>query len=155
MTEIVFRAAVRDDVEAIVDLLADDHLGQTREDASRPLNDRYVSAFEACDTDPNQLLAVVCDGDTIVGCLQITFIPGLSHTGQWRGQIESVRIAASHRGSGLGHQVFEWAIEQCRARGCGLIQLTSDKTRPDAIRFYESLGFTASHVGFKMRLNPS
>lgn len=155
MTEPTFRKAIADDIPAIIALLADDHLGKQREDTSHPVNARYIDAFEAIDKDPNQLLAVVCDGPKVVGCLQLTFIPGLSHTGQWRGQIESVRIARQSRGGGLGHRVFTWAIDECRARGCGLVQLTRDKTRPDAIRFYEDLGFVASHEGFKLKLNPA
>ena len=87
-----------------------------------------------------------------MGCLQLTFIPGLSRLGMWRGQIESVRVAADQRGSGLGRRLFEWAIAECRARGCGLVQLTTDKSRPDAKRFYESLGFEASHEGMKLSL---
>jgi len=109
----------------------------------------YRAAFEAIDRDQNQLLAVVTDGDRVIGTLQITFIPGLSRKGMWRGQIEGVRIAASHRGAGLGGRVFEWAIAACRSRGCGLVQLTTDRERPEAHRFYERLGFTASHLGYK------
>jgi ribosomal protein S18 acetylase RimI-like enzyme len=97
-------------------------------------------------------MAVVADGDAVVGCVQISFIPGLSRQGMWRGQIESVRIASGHRGEGLGHRLFEWIIAECRNRGCGLVQLTSDKARVDARRFYESLGFRASHEGMKLNL---
>lgn len=89
---------------------------------------------------------------SIAGCLQLSFIPGLSRLGLWRGQIESVRIAAGLRGAGLGRAMFEWAIAQCRERGCGLVQLTTDRARPDARRFYESLGFAASHDGMKLNL---
>ena len=152
MTELSFRRARRDDLGHLVAMLADDALGQAREDTSRPLNARYVAAFDAIDQDPNQFLAVVENETEIVGCLQLTFIPGLSRLGLWRGQIESVRIAASQRGSGLGRAMFEWAISECRARGCGLVQLTSDKSRAGALRFYESLGFKASHEGFKLAL---
>lgn len=150
MTE--FRKAIRADLPAIIAMLADDALGAGREDASDPPNPAYIEAFEALQRDSNQLLAVgEKDGD-IVACLQISFIPGLSRLGQWRGQIESVRVAASARGDGLGQQLFEWAIDECRKRGCGLVQLTSDKTRPDAIRFYERLGFKVSHEGLKLSL---
>ena len=90
--------------------------------------------------------------DEVIGTLQLTFIPGLARTGAWRGQIEAVRIAETHRGSGVGQQMFEWAIEQCRARGCKLVQLTTDKARPDAHRFYERLGFVGSHIGYKLTL---
>lgn len=154
MADIHFRRARRADLEAIVDMLSDDTLGATREDASRPLNVKYVTAFEAIDRDPHQFLVVVEDRGEVVGCLQLSFIPGLSRQGLWRGQIESVRIAASHRGGGLGRAVFEWAITECRARDCGLVQLASDKSRADAIRFYESLGFVASHEGLKLSLDP-
>jgi ribosomal protein S18 acetylase RimI-like enzyme len=153
MTNIVFRRAQRSDLPDIVALLADDVIGRSREDASLPINNRYVDAFEALQRDSNQLLAVAVDGDdVVVGCVQISFIPGLSRLGMWRGQIESVRIASGHRGEGLGRRLFEWAIAQCRNRGCGLVQLTTDKTRPDALRFYESLGFRASHEGMKLDL---
>jgi ribosomal protein S18 acetylase RimI-like enzyme len=152
MGEILCRPATEADLPHIVALLADDALGRSREDPRVPLDGRYTTAFEALARDPNQLMAVVEDTGTIVGCLQLSFIPGLSRRGMLRGQIEGVRIAASHRGEGLGRKVFEWAIGECRKRGCGLVQLTSDKTRGDAIRFYESLGFRASHEGLKLDL---
>ncbi len=152
MTEPRFRRATRADLSAIVALLADDTLGQSREDPREPLDARYVTAFDAMDRDPGQfLMAVELDG-AVVGCLQLSFIPGLSRLGMLRGQIESVRIAASQRGGGLGRAMFEWAIAECRRRGCGLVQLTTDKARPDALRFYESLGFMASHAGMKLAL---
>jgi ribosomal protein S18 acetylase RimI-like enzyme len=150
--DIVFRRAEPRDVAAIVALLADDELGRTREDPANPPNSRYLEAFEAIDGDPNQLLAVAESAGEVVGCLQVSFIPGMSRLGMWRGQIESVRIARGHRGTGIGGAVFEWAIEECRRRGCGLVQLTTDKTRPDARRFYEALGFEASHEGMKLVL---
>ena len=105
-----FRRATAEDLPAIVALLADDDLGAAREDASLPLNQAYVSAFAGIDADPNQLLAVAVREDEILGCLQITFLPGLSRKGAWRGQIESVRIARAARGDGLGRQMFDWAI---------------------------------------------
>ncbi|MGH6760624.1 MAG: GNAT family N-acetyltransferase [Phyllobacterium sp.] len=152
MRELRFRRAAADDLGGIVALLADDDLGKGREDASLPLNVRYSAAFAAIDADPNQLLVCVEEGDRLVGCLQLSFIPGLSRLGLWRGQIESVRIASDCRGGGLGQAVFAWAIDECRRRGCGLVQLTTDKARPDALRFYESLGFVASHRGLKLSL---
>ena len=124
-----FRRARSDDLPAIVALLADDALGATREDPSLPVNARYQDAFAAIDRDPNQFLAVVELDSSIAGCLQLSFIPGLSRLGLWRGQIESVRIAAGLRGAGLGRAMFEWAIAQCRERGCGLVQLTTDRAR--------------------------
>ncbi len=147
-----FRRAVFADLATIVDLLADDDIGATREVPGTPIDGRYLSAFEAIDKDPNQFLAVAEREGDIIGCLQLTFLPGLSRTGMWRGQIESVRTAKSVRGEGLGRKMFEWAIAQCRDRGCGLVQLTTDKGRPDAMRFYEALGFEASHEGMKLKL---
>ena len=147
-----FQRAASADLPAIVDLLADDDIGTTREVPATPLDGRYLSAFAAIDKDPKQFLVVAEQERDIVGCLQLTFIPGLSRTGMWRGQIESVRSARSVRGEGLGREMFEWAIEKCRDRGCGLVQLTSDKGRPDAMRFYEALGFEASHEGIKLKL---
>lgn len=137
---------------AIIALLADDVLGSTREDAASPPNARYVKAFAAIERDANQTMVVVEQAGAVVGCLQLSFIPGLSRLGAWRGQIESVRIASSLRGGGLGRAMVEWAIAQCRERGCELVQLTTDKARPDARRFYESLGFKASHEGMKLAL---
>ncbi len=156
METIEFRQARRSDLAEIIQLLVDDPIGRTRDVFSEPLDDRYTSAFEAIDQDSNQFLAVIVDQSTgtgtVVGCMQLSFIPGLSRTGMWRGQIENVRVAASLRGGGVGRRFFEWAIERFRERGCGLVQLTSDKTRPDALRFYASLGFEASHEGLKLML---
>ena len=136
----------------IVALLADDAIGRSREDAGLPLDDRYDSAFDALNDDPNQLMAVAEADGGVAGCLQISFIPGLTRLGMWRGQIEGVRIAASHRGDGLGQNFLEWAIGECRKRNCGLVQLSTDKMRPDALRFYERLGFRATHEGMKLSL---
>jgi GNAT superfamily N-acetyltransferase len=148
-----FRLARLSDLAAIVRLLGDDELGGAREIVSDPVDARYLSAFAAIEADANQLLAVATDAaDQVVGSLQLSFLPGLSRTGMWRGQIESVRVARDLRGSGLGAQFIEWAIAQCAERGCGLVQLTSDKARRDAIRFYERLGFVASHEGLKRTL---
>ena len=152
MTSIVFRRAQVADLPVIIALLADDVLGQQREDASFPPHPRYVEAFQAILADPNQLQAVATLDDEVIGALQLTFIPGLARKGAWRGQIEAVRISAAHRGSGVGQQMFEWAIDQCRAKGCDLVQLTTDKERPDAHRFYEKLGFVGSHIGYKLKL---
>jgi ribosomal protein S18 acetylase RimI-like enzyme len=152
MTAPVFRPARPADLAAIVALLADDELGATREIAADPPHHRYVAAFQAIARDPNQILVVAeCEGE-VAGCLQVTIIPGLSRTGMTRGQIESVRISRSRRGGGLGRDMIRHAINECRRRGCGLVQLTTDAKRPDAIRFYESLGFTPSHVGMKLAL---
>ena len=149
---IELRPARREDLEAIVAMLANDPLGSGREDASLPLGEAYLEAFDALDQDPNQLLTVAIAEGQVVGTLQLSFIPGLARTGMWRGQIEAVRIAQDFRNSGLGQQMFQWAIARCEERGCGLVQLTTDKTRPDAHRFYERLGFEASHIGYKLKL---
>ncbi|MGX1353089.1 GNAT superfamily N-acetyltransferase [Bradyrhizobium elkanii] len=152
MTDIAFRRAELADLPAIVALLANDILGQQREDASSPPNPKYAEAFQAILADPNQLQVVATLNDAVIGTLQLTFIPGLARMGARRGQIEAVRISETHRRSGVGQQMFEWAIEQCRARGCNLVQLTTDKARPDAHRFYERLGFVGSHIGYKLTL---
>ena len=152
MTPVTFRQAIPADLPAIIALGADDILGQQREDPGSPPYPRYVDAFEAILADPNQLQAVAVLGNEVIGALQLTFIPGLARIGAWRGQIEAVRIAEAHRSSGVGQQMFEWAIAQCKARGCDLVQLTTDKERPDAHRFYERLGFVGSHIGYKLTL---
>jgi ribosomal protein S18 acetylase RimI-like enzyme len=152
MDKVTFRKAEMADLAAIVALLADDGLGSTQEIVADPPDRRYVEALAAIDRDPNQLMAVADAAGEIVGCMQLSFVPGLSRTGMWRGQIESVRVAAGHRGGGLGRQFVEWALERFRERGCALVQLTSDKSRPEAIRFYEGLGFKASHEGLKRSL---
>ncbi|MDP3376735.1 MAG: GNAT family N-acetyltransferase [Brevundimonas sp.] len=153
MSDVVFRRAETADLPFIVGLLADDPIGASREDLSTPLNRAYIDAFNAIAADPNQFLAVITEDDQVIGTLQLTFIPGLSRTGAWRGQIEAVRIAAHRRGTGLGHRAFEWAVQQCQSRKCSLVQLTTDKNRPEAHRFYEQLGFAASHLGYKRPLD--
>ncbi len=147
------RRAVSLDLPAIVRMLADDPLGSQRERYEEPLPSSYLRAFEAIDTDPNNAL-VVAEGDNgePIAVLQLTFTPYLTHQGGWRATIEGVRVHARHRGSGVGRELFLWAIEQARAHGCHVIQLTTDKQRPDARRFYESLGFMASHEGMKLKL---
>jgi GNAT superfamily N-acetyltransferase len=146
---VIFRDARREDVPAIVALLADDILGAGREGS---LDDAYWKAFEQIAADPrNRLVVAEADGQ-VAGTLQLTLLPGMSRHGMLRAQIEAVRIAAPQRGQGLGRAMIEWAIAQAREQGCGLVQLTSDKRRPDAVRFYESLGFTASHEGLKLPL---
>jgi ribosomal protein S18 acetylase RimI-like enzyme len=147
----LFRAATADDLPAIIALLMDDPLGKLREDLRTLLNPRYPEAFEAMARDPNQLLAVADRDGQVIGCLQITFIPGLSRLGMWRGQIEAVRVASTERGSGVGRAMMLWGSSSA-ARGCGLIQLTTDKRRADAHRFYAALGFEASHEGMKLAL---
>lgn len=152
MENLVIRRARAADLPQIIAMLADDELGHQREDTSSPINHRYRKAFDAIVADSNQYLAIAELGGAIAGCLQLTLIPGLSRIGLWRGQIESVRIAADHRGQGLGRKLFVWAIARCREKDCLLVQLTTDKTRQDARRFYESLGFEATHDGMKLAL---
>jgi ribosomal protein S18 acetylase RimI-like enzyme len=147
-----FRQARSTDLEALVFMLADDAIGTTREDVTTPLNKRYIDAFLSIKADPNNELIIVEFSEQIIGMLQLTFIPYLTHIGSWRCLIEGVRIHADYRGQGLGEKMFEWAISRAKEQGCQLVQLTSDKQRPDAIRFYEKLGFTASHEGFKLVL---
>ena len=148
---VTFRDARREDLPSIVALLADDMLGASRE---TELDDAYWRAFDQIAADgKNRLIVAEIDGQ-IAGTLQLTLLPGLSRHGMLRAQIEAVRVAARQRGQGLGRAMIEWAIEQARGHGCGLVQLTSDKRRPDAIRFYEALGFTASHEGLKLPLQP-
>ena len=150
MGDLEIRPAALDDLSAIVGMLADDPLGAQREspDDLAP----YVSALERLSSDPNQHLVVATRKGRVVGTLQLTVVPGLSRRAATRSIIEGVRIHADERGSGLGTRLIEWAIEESRRQNCQLVQLTSDNTRIDAHRFYERLGFTASHVGFKLAL---
>ncbi|CCN37082.1 putative Acyl-CoA N-acyltransferase [Vibrio nigripulchritudo SO65] len=150
--ELNYRSAKSEDLESLVALLSNDPLGSQREDASIPLNSAYLGAFEAIRRDPNNELLVVEFEHALVGMLQVTFIPYLTHIGSWRCLIEGVRIHSDYRGQGLGEQMFVHAIELAKSKGCTIIQLTSDKQRPDAIRFYEKLGFKATHEGFKLVL---
>ena len=152
MGSVSFRRAVSDDVAALVALLADDPIGSGRESAASPLEPCYAEAFAAIERDANQLLLVADRDGQAIGVLQVSFIPGLTRRGMWRGQIEGVRVAAGERGSGIGRAMLQWAVEECRKRGCGLVQLTSDKRRSDAHGFYEALGFEATHQGYKLAL---
>ncbi|WP_371528230.1 GNAT family N-acetyltransferase [Streptomyces sp. NBC_01283] len=150
MGDLEIRPAVADDIPAIVEMLADDPLGSAREspDDLTP----YLAAFERLAVDPNQHQVVAVREGRVVGTLQLTIVPGLSRKGALRSIIEGVRVHADERGSGLGTRFIEWAVDESRRQGCQLVQLTSDATRTDARRFYERLGFTASHVGFKLQL---
>lgn len=154
MSAMKLRLARREEIPAIVAMLADDGIGKSREDASDPLPQSYYDAFDEMAKDPNNRLLVAQQDGDIVGTLQITFIRGLSRQGATRAQIEAVRVAASHRGKGLGREIFLAAIELARGEGCSLVQLTTDKKRADAHRFYENLGFVASHEGMKLALDP-
>ena len=149
--EVRFRLAESADLPAIVGLLADDPLGAERERLESPLPRSYGAAFEAISRDPNNELVVAVSNGATVGVLQLTFIPGLSYQGGWRALLEAVRVAAPARSQGIGRAMFEWAIQRARDRGCVLVQLTTDRARPDALRFYQQLGFVASHHGLKLR----
>ena len=147
---ITIRRATVDDIPAIVAMLADDHLGALRENPDEP--DAYRPAFDRLDADPNQYLVVAEHEGRTVGTLQLTLIPGLSRFGATRAQIEAMRVHSEFRGGGMGARLIEWAAAEARRQGCVLLQLTSDATRVDAHRFYERLGFEASHLGFKLHL---
>jgi GNAT superfamily N-acetyltransferase len=146
---VVLRRAVVVDLPGIVALLRDDPLGVTRE--STDVAD-YAEAFEVIARDPGQLLLVLAMDEAVVGTAQLTFIPGLSYRGAIRAQLEAVRVRADLRGSGLGTWLVQWAVEEARRRGCAMVQLTSNQSRTDALRFYSRLGFAPSHVGFKLIL---
>ncbi|MEU8525382.1 GNAT family N-acetyltransferase [Streptomyces sp. NPDC048629] len=150
MSDLEIRPALRTDIPAVVAMLADDPLGALREspDDLTP----YETAFERLAGDPHQHVVVAVRSGAVVGTLQLTIIPGLSRRGATRSIIEGVRIHSAERGSGLGTELIEWAIDESRRQNCQLVQLTSDATRTDAHRFYERLGFEASHLGFKMTL---
>jgi GNAT superfamily N-acetyltransferase len=150
---VVLRTATGADVAALVDLIAADQLGATR-DGVRDQADlaAYTAAFDNIDADPAHLLVVAELAGEVVGTMQLSFLPGLARRGALRAQIEAVRVAQSQRGSGLGAAMMGWAIDEARRRGCALVQLTSDKSRTDAHRFYARLGFVATHEGMKLAL---
>ncbi|WP_121612271.1 GNAT family N-acetyltransferase [Mesobacillus foraminis] len=147
-----FRQAAAQDLERIVEMLADDDLGSQRERFEDPLPPCYMKAFEAIDADPNNELVVACEGNAVIGVFQITFTPYITHQGGWRATIEGVRTCSAVRGRGIGAKLIEWGISIAKERGCHLVQLTTDKKRKDALRFYERLGFENSHEGLKMKL---
>jgi len=147
-----YRDATEADLATIVRLLAEDQIGGRKDDPNEPLDPIYAAAFAAIQSDPNQRLIVAEIHGAIVGTMQLSFLPGLLNRGAWRGQIEAVRIAADQRSKGLGAAMIGWAVEQCRARGCFMAQLTSNNGRIAAHRFYERLGWQKSHAGFKLHL---
>lgn len=151
-TDITFRMAAIQDLEDIVKMLADDSLGSQREKFEQPLPTSYIQAFEAITADPNNELLVACMADEIIGVLQITFVPYLTYQGGWRATIEGVRTSSAERGKGVGTKLIQWAIERSKERGCHLVQLATDKKRGEALRFYERLGFVASHEGMKLKI---
>ena len=151
ITDLVCRRAARADLTRLVELLADDELGRDR-DAAGAHDPAYEQAYAAIEADRNQLLLVGELQATVIAMLQLTFIPGLSRRGAWRANIESVRVASNLRGRGIGAWLIQRALLQARERGCRIAQLTSDKRRIEAHRFYGRLGFAASHEGFKLAL---
>ena len=150
--DIVIRVARRDDLRAIVSMLADDPLGSQRESTEDRDLGRYRSAFEEIDADPHHRLIVAGIGDEVVGVLQLTIMPSLTYRGARRAQIEGVRVQAARRSCGIGRRLVGWAIDHARDGGCRRVQLTTDRTRPEALAFYESVGFTCSHHGLKLDL---
>ncbi|MFG1843255.1 GNAT family N-acetyltransferase [Micromonospora sp. NPDC049175] len=150
MSDVIYREAVRADLPAVIALLADDVLGKARD--LTEVDEAYERAFAAIDADPRNQLIVAEQAGDLVGCLQITYIPGLGRHGAERSLIESVRVRSDRRGEGLGRGLMTWAVDQARQRGCALVQLTTDKARTDAHRFYLGLGFVASHEGMKLAL---
>ncbi|EGV42857.1 GNAT family N-acetyltransferase [Bizionia argentinensis JUB59] len=146
-----FRKATEKDLPSIIEMMADDILGKKRENFQNPLPTEYVKAFKIIDSDENQELIVVeNESFEVIGTLQLTFIQYLNYSGGIRAQIESVIIRKDKRGLGIGKNMFEWAINRAKEKNAHLLQLTSDKQRPRAIKFYEDLGFTATHEGMKM-----
>jgi ribosomal protein S18 acetylase RimI-like enzyme len=150
-TAITIRPARRDDVAAIIAMLADDHLGRARERLEDPLPSLYGDAFARVSGDPNIRLVVAEEGGRVVGCLQLCILPGLSSQGASRGLIEDVRVASDRRSRGIGEQLVQWAVGEAKESGCKLVELLSHHTRVDAQRFYERLGFARSHVGMTIR----
>jgi len=152
MSDIKFRLATRADLPSIVRMLADDELGSQRERSEDPLPDSYNKAFEQIDSDPNhELIVAELDGE-VVGTLQLMFLPSISFQGGLRAQVESVRVATNVRNQGIGSELMKWAIERAKERGAHVLQLTTHRSREDAHRFYERIGFTGSHLGMKLSL---
>lgn len=148
-----FRIAKQTDLAEIIQMLADDPLGSQREEFSDPVKPCYLDAFKHIDADPNNEIIVATDNDNqLLGFLQITYIPNLTLQGSWRAQLEGVRVRESQRSAGIGKALVEHAIQRAKVRGCHVVQLTSNSTRQSALRFYQSLGFQPSHVGFKLSI---
>jgi GNAT superfamily N-acetyltransferase len=153
LSSVVLRRANADDVPAIVALLAADQLGATRDGVTTPEDlAGYQRAFGVIDDDPSHTLVVAASGPDIVATMQLSFIPGLARHGALRAQIEGVRVHEAYRSRGLGAAMLNWAIAEARQRGCALVQLTTDKSRTSTHRFYQRLGFVASHEGMKLAL---
>ncbi len=148
----IFRKAVKEDLPSIIEMLASDFLGKTREKFEIPLPQSYFDAFEKINSDINQELTVLeLDGE-VIGTMQLTFIPNLNYGGSLRMLIESVRVKDTMTGKGIGTKMMEYAINRAKEKNCRIVQLTTDKRRKDAHRFYEKLGFAATHEGMKLHL---
>jgi len=150
-TKLSARRATKNDLPRLLELLADDMLGKNRE-AVGSVDDCYVKAFELIESDTNQFLLVGELNGDVIAMLQLTFIPGLSRRGALRANIEAVRVDSSLRGHGVGNWLIEHAVYLAKERGCSVVELTSDKSRAEAHRFYARLGFSATHEGFKLIL---
>lgn len=150
--EIVVRIATKDDLPSIVRLLADDDLGSQRERNEDPLPESYYSAYEEINKDPNHQLIVAKQNGEVIGTAHLMFLPSVSFQGGLRAQIESVRIDTRYQGQGIGSQMMKWAVERARTRGAHVVQLTTHRSREDAHRFYERLGFKGTHLGMKLSL---
>ena len=146
---LTYRSATPADLPFIIGLIVEDSVIDTGDSIEDAMHSDYTGALAAIDRDPNQEMLVVEENGAPIGCFQLTYLPGLIRRGQWRGMIEVVHVAENHRNRGIGSEMMRWAIERCRERGCGMVQLTSNKKRTDAHRFYERLGFHKSHEGFK------
>ena len=150
MADLSYRAASRTDLPFLVSLIAADDVGSVKDEPEHPNAAPYEAALAAIDADPNQELFIVEADGAVIGTFQLTYIPGIARRGMWRGLVESVHVTPEHRNKGYGKQMMRWAVERCRTRGCGVVQLTSNKKRVDAHRFYRTLGFDQSHEGFKL-----
>lgn len=150
--EVIFRPARRADLPAIVRLLADDELGSQRECYEEPLPEAYYSAFEQIESDPNHELVVAERDGEVIGTLHLMFLPSISFQGGLRAQVESVRVDKRFQSQGIGSEMMRWTVERAKQRGAHVVQLTTHKTRVDAHRFYERLGFKGSHLGMKLNL---
>ena len=152
MSDINIRLAIRTDLSNIVRMLADDDLGSQRERYEDPLPDSYKRAFDLIDNDPNHELIVVENNGEIIGMLQLMFLPSISFQGGLRAQVESVRVDTKYRSKGIGTELMKWTIERAKERGAYVVQLTTHRSRKEAHRFYERLGFEGSHLGMKLSL---
>jgi GNAT superfamily N-acetyltransferase len=152
MNLVQFRSARREDLPDIVRMLADDELGNQREKCEGPLPESYYAAFEQIKSDPyHELIVTEFDGK-VIGTLHLMFLPSISYQGQLRAQVESVRVDREYQNRGIGGEMMQWTIKRAKERGAHMMQLTSHKSRQDAHRFYERLGFKGSHLGMKLNL---